>query len=347
MNFKNKLVESAARFINRNYLSQAEASWKACCLALSGRLECCEGITDDYGSSFKEYIAEHGLNASMAKLAIGLDDHSLELLEVFKSRLLNFPESSVSSAFLLVPERYITEQERMERRDWIKNFRKYCRRYHIKPRFCIPESIYFHHGLRALSPQVHEYICGKDFIDAGAFVGDSALVLQCNYAPHKVWSFDLAKENRQRHRDLMELNGIPASAYEYIISALGDKTDILHLTPSDMGSGNVNELGTESIPMITLDDFVRQNIKESKIGFIKADVEGMGLKMAAGMEEVLKRDRPVLSLAIYHNPDEFFGIKPYLESLNLNYRFSLAKFRLHFNFPLVDTCLIAVPAELQ
>lgn len=58
-----------------------------------------------------------------------------------------------------------------------------------------------------------------------------------------------------------------------------------------------------------------------KIGFIKTDLEGMGLAMLRGAVETLRRDHPVLSLAIYHNKEEMMGTYAFLKSLQLGYRY--------------------------
>ena len=55
---------------------------------------------------------------------------------------------------------------------------------------------------------------------------------------------------------------------------------------------------------------------------------GSGLLRFAGMV-----------LATYHQPDEYYELKPYLESLNLGYKFRLR--RSCFCFPLCDVVLIA------
>ncbi len=346
MNWKNRAVEFAARFINRNTISQWEADWKTLRLALTGRVKGCSGLPDRFGGSFKTYISQHGLDDALARLASGLDARSLALLEELKWRLLNFPEQSRADAFILIPDRFVTEQEKRDRKHWVKEFRSLCRQYRIAPRYCAPEAFFYHHGLRSLPGKVHEYIKSSDFIDAGAYIGDSAVVLLRNYSPRKVWSFDLCEMNRPVYQQLMNRNDIAPEQYEFITAATGSANGSLRLAQQEGASASTFQTdGGVTIPTTTLDHFADER-RLGRIGFIKADVEGKGLEMAKGMTEILRRDRPVLSLSIYHNPDEFFELKPFLESLNLNYRFFLEKYRLEFDFPTVDTCLLAVPAEL-
>ena len=37
----------------------------------------------------------------------------------------------------------------------------------------------------------------------------------------------------------------------------------------------------------------------------------------------------MLAISVYHRPEDFFGIKPLLESLDLGYRFQLRKLVFH------------------
>lgn len=76
---------------------------------------------------------------------------------------------------------------------------------------------------------------------------------------------------------------------------------------------------------------------------IKADVEGMGLKVLNGAEKIIRRDRPLLSLSIYHNEEEFTGIYRTLRSWDLGYHCEIKQFS-----PLVphgEYSLFAYPAE--
>jgi hypothetical protein len=78
--------------------------------------------------------------------------------------------------------------------------------------------------------------------------------------------------------------------------------------------------GNSTVNVTTLDLFVDQH--GIQVGFIKCDTEGHGLPIIRGAERTLKRQRPVLSLAVYHNTDEMFGIPPLLKQWLPNYHFA-------------------------
>jgi len=104
---------------------------------------------------------------------------------------------------------------------------------------------------------------------------------------------------------------------------------------------------SSTVEMIDLDSFAEEHIHD-KIGFIKSDIEGAMLDALRGMKKVITSNRPVLSLSIYHNTDEFFEVKPLLEEMveNLNYKITIQSL-----FPVASTTcevvIFAYPRELS
>jgi hypothetical protein len=97
---------------------------------------------------------------------------------------------------------------------------------------------------------------------------------------------------------------------------------------------------------ISLDNFWETKASASeKLGFLKADIGGNEMEILAGARTQITYYRPVLSLSIYHNPKEFFEMKPYLESWDLDYKFLIRRFDPR---PTIDkTTLIAYPKDLD
>ena len=76
-------------------------------------------------------------------------------------------------------------------------------------------------------------------------------------------------------------------------------------------------------------------------GVIKTDLEGFEMHFLRGALDTIKKYRPIMVLSIYHSADDFFGIKPFIESLDLGYRFKL--FKADDGMILGGTCLICIP----
>ena len=77
----------------------------------------------------------------------------------------------------------------------------------------------------------------------------------------------------------------------------------------------------------------------AKIGLIKLDVEGMETQIITAAKAVIARDRPVLAIAIYHRPEDFFELKDKVKALNPAYRFMIRKSEP--SLPQADLVLIA------
>ncbi len=168
-----------------------------------------------------------------------------------------------------------------------------------------------------------ELFAQKDIIDAGGFIGDSALVL-AKLTTGQVHAFEPTPSNYELMLKTIDLNHC-----ENIIPcpyALGDKPGKLTInTYSSCSTAFTNDAiaydGAVEAEMTTLDDYVREN--NLQVGLIKVDVEGAEQMLLKGAMETIKTQKPTLIISIYHNASDFFDIKPMLEALNLGYRFKI------------------------
>ncbi len=183
-------------------------------------------------------------------------------------------------------------------------------------------SVFWHkHGLHKIENwgKIRE----KNIIDVGGFVGDSAILLQ-EYTDKKVYSFEAVKNNYELMLKTIELNS--ASKVVPVKKALGSKKEKLKISINDSGSSIQFNMGTgdiEEVEVITLDEFVREN--DIEVGFIKVDIEGFEMEFLRGALQVIKEQKPAMLISIYHQAGDFFGIKPFIEHLNLGYKFKIYK----------------------
>lgn len=214
-----------------------------------------------------------------------------------------------------------------------------ARKTKLPERFIFPEVFYFHMGFSYMPAKAAEYVRNKVFIDCGTFIGDSVLAM-LDYSPSKVIAIDVSPQAAELFYKTLKDNSVEDKA-ELILSGISDQKESFMFEDDIEKGTSLNNSGDTPVSSDTLDNLCA---KYADIGFIKADIEGFGYKMAAGMTEILKRDRPVLSLAIYHNTEEFFKIKPFLESLSLDYRFKIVPSTLHYGG---EIYLLAYPQELD
>ncbi len=206
------------------------------------------------------------------------------------------------------------------------------------------------YGLCDLPQKVFSYINGKDVIDGGGYIGDTALLFSHMFKDSKIYALEPMAKNYEalqhvvtqsgKSGTIMPLQeGIAEHSGELDLMVYGDNLD----ASASFAAGNASLLKTsrQKCKVASIDDLCkRENLNP---GLIKLDIEGLEFEAIRGALATLKEHRPVLAVAIYHNPEEFFLLKPYLESLNLGYKFMIR--RSECVLPMADLLLIAYPEE--
>ena len=183
----------------------------------------------------------------------------------------------------------------------------------------------------------------KAFIDAGGFIGDSVLVLQ-EYTDKQIYSFEVNPSNVELFKKSIELNHL-SSKVQLIQKALWSKKATLEFNQCGSASSLKKLHGisyapqTVRVPTISLDRFVKEN--QLEVGLIKVDLEGAESEFLEGAEHTIKTQKPVLLLSIYHQPADFFELKPLLESWVPEYEFSV--FNPVDNGILLETMIVVQP----
>lgn len=71
------------------------------------------------------------------------------------------------------------------------------------------------------------------------------------------------------------------------------------------------------------------------------DIEGSEMMALNGATNTIINHKPILAISIYHNVEQFFGAKIFLENLNLGYNFRIIK--LSIFHPSDEIYLLAIP----
>ncbi len=180
----------------------------------------------------------------------------------------------------------------------------------------------YKHGIKLVRDK--ESIRKKDMIDAGGFIGDSALVLS-DYTDKRIFSFEANPQNFDLLKKTLEINHL--SKVVPVQKALWNSETELEMHAQGSCSsltevGNIKYVdGTVKVPTVTLDNFVREN--KIDVGLIKVDLEGAELEFLQGAEHTIRTQKPVLLLSIYHKPSDFFELKPMLEQWVPEYEFTV------------------------
>lgn len=184
-------------------------------------------------------------------------------------------------------------------------------------------------------------IAEGDVIDAGGYVGDTALLFS-PMTQHNVYVFEAAPENCALIQKTISMNALQNIVLENL--ALGAEHRVMPFSLGERSSCNtlVERPGYVypskiDVEVVTLDSYVQEH--GLTVGLIKIDVEGGEQLILQGALETIRRFRPVLLISIYHSAGDFFDIKPMLENLQLGYTFKV--FKPINNAIAMETVLIA------
>lgn len=311
-------------------------------------------ITDSLGGSFKEYFIKSDMTSKISDLKRGLDKESTDIIDVIMQRLTHYPDEKYKHRIskrepiiggLLPIETEITKSI-------IEKELKSKRRNLKFPGKHVGESVfYFQHGIRNLPGEVADYIRNHDFIDAGAFIGDSAIALN-EHSYKKIFSIEISRKSIEKYKENMAGNNIMPDKYELINAGIAANDQEPPVKTSDTGSSGFSLLRKSGkydeifIRKRSIDNIAAEYDISPR--FIKVDIEGYGLEFVKGAERTLKAFRPVLSIAVYHNPYEFFEIKPMLEGLLNDYIFMIRKLAtgIENNLCHSEIILLGYPKEI-
>ncbi|MFH0807255.1 MAG: FkbM family methyltransferase [Elusimicrobiota bacterium] len=183
----------------------------------------------------------------------------------------------------------------------------------------------FHMGLKIIPGKYLDYIKDKYIVDGGAFVGDSSIVL-AQYTTKKVLAIEPGAENYKRLQITPGLNQLRDKIDTFNV-ALDEKKRTIKMLNHGAGSRviSLDSKSEGSIGTKTLDELTGETYKG--IGLIKLDVEGFEMNILLGSQGIIRRDKPVLLISIYHSGEQYLNIPTYFKE----------KYSDIYDFKFIDT----------
>lgn len=310
-------------------------------------------ITDSLGGSFKTYLSDPVNINRETELKRGLDAESERTINTVLERIKFYPDEKhrkkvsksqpVAGGLLPVETAVMKKQIENSLSGDRKKYKRIFRH--------LDESVfYFYHGLHFLPENVLNYLKNKDLIDIGAHSGDSAIALR-KFGFRKTYSVEMSLKSIDQYKKNMAQLKISDNSFELINVCVADADNKEPAKFADTGSTGLSLLRNRGkYDWITVEQKTLDTIaSEYRIspGLIKADIEGMSFDFVKGAVGTMKTHRPVLAVAIYHNPYELFEVKPFLEKALDNYTFLIRKLSagIENNLCHSDIFLIGFPDE--
>lgn len=280
--------------------------------------------------NFYSQAMSGNLKDKYQNLISGLDSKSIECVSQIISRIKIISEKNADSVggidIFTEAEKVQLDTVRKEFYQQVIALSDECwayKQYLLPTNRVGPSALYYKHQIPYLKDIKKLY--GKDFMDVGCYIGNSALVFT-EYTNGKIFTFEPTSINYELTLKTIEMNRckniIPVKL------ALGSRDEELEIKIYG-GASTLNKAmpaygmsdQTERITVTSLDNFVRG--KDIDVGLIKVDIEGFEQEFLKGAEQTIRKHKPAMILSIYHNASDFFSIKPIIESWNLGYNFQI------------------------
>jgi FkbM family methyltransferase len=152
------------------------------------------------------------------------------------------------------------------------------------------------------------------FVDGGGYVGDTVAEVIHNFPNYKkIYSIEPIAENlRIAKRDLAAYKNI-----EFLQLGLSSHKQTLHFN-EERSFSSMYGSGTQSIEVDTLD-----NLIDEKVDYIKLDIEGAEQDAIKGAKKLIKRDKPILAICIYHKAEDWYKIPKQVLAIEPEYNIYL------------------------
>ena len=171
-----------------------------------------------------------------------------------------------------------------------------------------------------------------NYVDGGAFDGDSYLELVKQYNVGQAYLFEPDMENFSKLKgNLSDMK----SRHSLMPLALSDKYKILSFSGKGEGSHIDSSGGGVKIAAAALDDL----LGEVELNFLKLDVEGAEAEALCGAKTIIRQSKPVIALSAYHRPQDLWELPNLISSISPCYTFY---FRQHY-YNSFDIVLYAIP----
>jgi FkbM family methyltransferase len=200
----------------------------------------------------------------------------------------------------------------------------------------------YKNGLVFIEDSAKKIIKGRDVLDCGAYVGDSAIIFN-EYQPKNIYCFEPGTENLKMINKTAELNNM-VDKIKSVPLGIAKSKGKLYFSGSGSGFSTITDIkpdeNSEEIEVTSVDAYVSENNLNPAV--IKMDIEGAEYGAIQGAIATIKKFKPILLISIYHTPVDFFEIKPLIESI-ADYNFKIRK--IESEFLCTDLILIGYPKE--
>ena len=268
----------------------------------------------DFSLGFRLYMANHPTALKTLEPLLA-DEASVNAVRLGLRRIQSFPPPEFRNVMFFYPLGMTTESERKDWEEHLKKRAEYEALAKGKFPYFDPPQFFYKHGAIYLDKAVTDRLAGGVFYQCGAFCGASAIVMN-QFNPAKIYAFEPSVGNQMFLR--ANVTRAELKTLEMYQIAIGDRPGQLTMTADRDQNGKPCKT---KAPLVPLDLFEEKKSVQGRVAWIQANVGGAGLRVVKGAEKIIKRDKPLLTIDIYHHPEEFFETAPLLHEWVPEYKF--------------------------
>lgn len=184
-------------------------------------------------------------------------------------------------------------------------------------------------------PEIYQISKDDCFVDCGAFTGDTLEVClkETRGTIERYFAFEPDEKN---YNQLLE------KKYDFLetfCKGVSDKNATLYFESGGNSGSKITNSGSTQIKVVSLDS----ELKNQKITFIKMDIEGAEIDALKGAAGIIKKQKPVLAICVYHKFNDIFEIPELIQSFKVDYKYYLR----HYTDSASETVLYCVPQNVR
>lgn len=168
--------------------------------------------------------------------------------------------------------------------------------------------------------EIYRHLNNENWVNCGAYVGDTIMTfLTFGFEYNKILAFEGNKKNYDKlKKNIKEIGKYKDTSrielYNSFIDKNGKHMDVL---------------------------------QKEKCTLLNADIEGYELDLLKSMKEIIRKDRPVLAICVYHLKEDLIEIPAYIQSIVEGYSFKLRKYTswIYDTKRMFELVLYAIPNE--
>jgi FkbM family methyltransferase len=198
-----------------------------------------------------------------------------------------------------------------------------------RPKYCA-ETEYFN--------SITSNYWGGVYIDCGAYIGDTIMECVETFGSRiaKIVAFEPDEENFEKLKNTVD----DKENITLFKAGVWSENTKLGFVSGELAGSRVDT----SIDKIENEISVR-SIDETpecaEASFIKMDIEGSELNALEGAKKTIVRNRPILTICIYHTNEDMLSIPEWMVDNLTDYKF----YCRHHSYFIQDTIMYAIPAE--